>query len=291
MREGQLHIQLTYKRIFSPLLPHRPLRNSERFLVRQVYTCLTSCDNHGVVKPQLAHHWKQNDDATVWRFYIRPQLRFHSNTLIDAQLICDLFTRLRGLPEYQVELAHVTNISASHQCVTFELSMPDQGFAALLSDLRYSIQPASQLSQVSSPSQKQSIDGCGPFSMIEQSDKRLRLQAFDQYFSTRSLTDSVTIWQVEHTPSERIQFGRTDVDSPNQLIESSPSDEASIQTRIENGCLYLLFNMNSARTMLSHAQRKYLSKTLSPQLVTEEKELSELLRSSIPCSKPTAELD
>jgi MarR-like DNA-binding transcriptional regulator SgrR of sgrS sRNA len=96
------------------------------------------------------------------------------------------------------------------------------------------------------------------------------------------LTDSVTIWQVDHTPSERIQFGRTDAEDPNQLIESKPSDAASTQTRIENGCLYLLFNMNSDRSTLTQAQRKYLSKTLSPQLVIEEKELSELLLSSIP---------
>lgn len=278
IREGQLHIQLTYKRIFSPLLPHSPLRNSERFLVRQVYACLTSCDKNGTVGPQLAHHWKHNHDFTVWRFYIRPQLRFHSNGLIDAELICDLFTKLRALPEYQNELAHVTKISASHQCVTFELNMPDKGFAALLSDLRYSIQPSAQLSHTSS----QSIDGCGPFRMIEQSDKRLRLQAFDQYFSTRSLTDSVTIWQVEHTPSERIQFGRTDAENPHQLIEGGTSDPASTQTRIENGCLYLLFNMNNNRTVFTQAQRKFLSKILSPQLVIEEKELSELLLSSIP---------
>ncbi|WP_198158366.1 SgrR family transcriptional regulator [Enterovibrio coralii] len=278
IREGQLHIQLTYQRIFSQLLPHKPLRNSERFLVRQVYACLTACDRNGVVKPQLAHHWQQSADATKWRFYIRPQLRFHSNSLIDAELICDLFTNLCVLPEYEKELAHVRNISASHQCVTFELSTSDQGFAALLSDLRYSIQPARQIGNASGIN----VDGCGPFRMVEQSDKRVRLQAFDHYFSTRSLTDSVTIWQFDHTPSERIQFGRTNTDNPHQIIESHTSEAASTQTRIENGCLYLVFNMNNGQTPLTHAQRKYLSKTLSPELVLQEEGLSELLLASIP---------
>ena len=285
LREGQLHIQLTYQRIFTQLLPHKPLRNSERFLVRQVYACLTSCDKSGQVRPQLAHHWQRNKEATLWRFYIRPQLRFHSNTPIDAQLIGRLFTRLRDLPDYQQELAHVTNISAAHQCVTFELSTPDWGFAALLSDLRYSIQPPEQLIKDS----KVIVDGCGPFQVIEQSDKRLRLQAFDHYFSLRSLTDTVTIWQFDQTPSERIQFSRTDLDDSRHLqthtaplLNENDTDTDSTQSRIENGCLYLLFNMNSEAVPLIHSQRKYLSKILSPELVLAQEGLSDLLLASEP---------
>ncbi|MGF1734937.1 SgrR family transcriptional regulator [Photobacterium satsumensis] len=282
LREGQLHIQLTYQRIFDRLLPHKPLRNSERFLVRQIYTCLTACNNVGNVTPQLAHHWQCSDDATVWRFYLRPQLRCHSNTVIDAALVCNLFNQLRLLPEYEKELSHVNQISASHQCITFELNSPDHGFAALLSDLRYSIQPPAQLCEATNLS----VDGCGPFQVIEQSDKRLRLQAFDHYFSLRSLTDTVTIWQFDHTPSERIQFGRSDSDDdqqhPELLLKREGVEASSTQTRIENGCLYLLFNMNNAKTPLSHAQRKYLTKVLSPELVLQHGGLSELLLASVP---------
>ncbi|WEM45294.1 SgrR family transcriptional regulator (plasmid) [Photobacterium sp. DA100] len=282
LREGQLHIQLTYQRIFNQLLPHKPLRNSERFLVRQVYACLTTCDQSGHVGPQLAHHWQHNDSATVWRFYIRPQLRFHSRVAIDAELIGELFTQLRSLPEYQQELSHLVHVSASHQCVTFELSSPDLGFAALLSDLRYSIQPPAQL--VSKPGI--TVDGCGPFQVIEQSDKRLRLQAFDHYFSLRSLTDTVTIWQFDHTPSERIQFGRSDAreeqQPPEQLFQSDEPGTGRTQSRIENGCLYLLFNMNKTKTSLNYAQRKYLSTLLSAELVLAQEGLSELLLAAEP---------
>ncbi len=37
-REGQLHIQLTYRRPFSQLLPHLTLRNSERFFFYAKFT-------------------------------------------------------------------------------------------------------------------------------------------------------------------------------------------------------------------------------------------------------------
>ncbi|PSW15506.1 hypothetical protein C9J01_00345 [Photobacterium rosenbergii] len=287
LREGQLHIQLTYQRIFSHLLPHKPLRNSERFLVRQVYACLTSCDETGQIHPQLAHHWQHNEDATVWRFYIRPQLRFHSTRPIDAPLISELFNQLKSLPEYRQELSHLVKTSASHQCVTFELDSPDLGFAGLLSDLRYSIQPPLQLAN----NQSDSIDGCGPFQVIEQSDKRLRLQAFEHYFSLRSLTDTVTIWQFDQTPSERIQFSRSGQDSSNapiehpaHLLKTNDAEANSSQSRIENGCIYLLFNMNSKPHPLSFAQRKYLSKLFSPSLILAREGLSELLLASEPAN-------
>lgn len=279
-REGQLHIQLTYQRIFSQLLPHKPLRNSERFLVRQVYASLTACNKSGQLEAQLAHHWRCNDDATLWSFYVRPQLKFHNNTCIDATLICALFTLLCTLPEYEKELAHVKKISASHQCIKFELNSPDLGFAALLSDLRYSIQPPTQLAQ----SSELAFIGCGPFQVMEQSDKRLRLQAFEHYFSLRALTDTVTIWQFEHSANERIQFSRAKENNaqycPSLSLEEGAAD--STQTRIEDGCLYLLFNMESEQTPLKHAQRKYLSKVLSPELVLQADDLSELLLASVP---------
>ena len=282
MREGQLHIQLIYQRIFQPLLPHKPLRNSERFLIRQVYACLTTCDHRGQIDAQLAHHWQCNNDATLWRFYIRPQLTFHSGTPIDANLIRDLFMGLRTLPEYENELAHVKQITASHQCIQFELATPDKAFAALLSDLRYSIQPPGQLSQT----HDLAVDGSGPFQVMEQSDQRLRLRAFDHYFSLRSLTDTVTIWQFEETPSQRIQLGRTSTgdtrDQAHQLLEHHAIADDSTQSRIENGCLYLLFNMGSEHSSLTLIQRKYLSSLLSPALILQDDQLSELLQASIP---------
>ncbi|NOH31152.1 SgrR family transcriptional regulator [Vibrio mediterranei] len=281
VREDQLHIQLTYQRVFDELLPHTPLRNSERFLVRQVYACLTGCDKEGQLTPQLSHAWTSNEDATIWRFYIRPQLKFHSGEVITAALIKELFEQLHGLPEYREELSHVVTISFTKQSVTFELSSPDLGFAALLSDLRYSIQPPKQ---ISSPIVA-TIDGSGAFQVVEQSDERLRLQANDFYFGLRSLTDTVTIWQLANTPSERIQLGHYDqpnlLDRPDYLIENRSDVQESTQTRIENGCLYMLFN-TASQQQLTLAQRRWLASVLSPETILQHDQLSELLMASIP---------
>ncbi|NRD72852.1 SgrR family transcriptional regulator [Shewanella sp. VB17] len=202
-REGRLHIQLTYARSFSALLPHIALRNSERFLLRQVYTCLVQCDKNGIISPQLAHHWVYNEDKLCWRFYLRPALTFHDGSAINADKIAELFNRLKQLKAYQAELAHVTYITAINTlCVDFQLDQPDPGFAGLIADVKYSIQPYSQLNpqphSLPYPHFKATaaIVGSGAFRVQEHTQQYLRLQAYDNYYGYRPLTDTVTIWQV-----------------------------------------------------------------------------------------------
>lgn len=276
-REDRLHIQLTYQRSFLPLLPHKPLRNAERFLVRQIYACLTSCDAQGNVSAQLAHHWSYDAQRYIWRFYLRPQLRFHSGELIDASAVCELFSQLQQFPRYKDELAHITSISAPHPlCVEFQLSDADLGFSGLVADIRYSIQPASQL--LSAPH----INGSGIFQVQEFSKQCLQLQAYDNFYATRSLTDTVSIWQVS-SQSERT-FGATSIQA--DMASSAPicsnhvyeheddkSVEGAQQTRIEDGCLLTFIN---SATQLSLLQRKYLtllltSKTLMAQVSRSNK--------------------
>lgn len=277
VREGQLHIQLTYQRAFQPILPHKPLRNSERFLVRQVYSCLTACNYEGKVTPQLAHHWTANEDYTQWRFYLRPRLEFHSGLALTPATVAQLFLKLKSLPEYDSELAHVRAVNYGHQTVTFELGRPDCGFDALISDLRYSIQPQTQLDGLT----ERVVDGCGAFRVIEHSDERLRLEANDRFFDLPALTDTVTIWQLDKTSTERIEL-----EHPQSEGGSTPSDTpdeyGQTQTRIENGCLYLLMNANSSSLPLNALQRAYLFSVLSPYLILENPDLTPLSRASIP---------
>ena len=270
-REGQLHIQLTYRRSFSALLPHRSLRNSERFLLRQVYCCLTECDSNGKLSSQLAHHWVYDGELYQWRFYLRPNLSFHDGSVITAECIVELFQKLKILSEYQHELAHVVAISVTNShCIQFQLDQPDLGFAGLLADTRYSIQPVSQLFSL------KGIVGSGAFQVEEHSETRLQLQAFDRYYGCRALADSVTIWKVMRDSLGKIgmQSGEADVDKEatcTHYLEKNEDNKKvennEIKTRIEDGCLLALFNHNSGLSLL---QRKYLSQTLAPDKLQEQ---------------------
>ena len=298
-REGRLHIQLTYARSFSALLPHIALRNSERFLVRQIYCCLVQCDKNGLISPQLAHHWIYNAELQRWRFYLRPALTFHDGSAINAEKISELFNRLKQLPTYQTELAHVTHVSAINPlCVEFKLDQPDPGFAGLIADVKYSIQPYSQLqsqphSQLNATA---AIVGSGAFRVQEHTQQYLRLQAYDNYYGHRALTDTVTIWQVAspqtrssctteiqanvvhktsqirsnyaaHSP----EHDAKSLEQENSFEQTTESDQKS---RIEYGCLLAMIN---SKTQLSLLQRKYLS-----QLLAADKLMAELTKSTNP---------
>ncbi|WP_112480882.1 SgrR family transcriptional regulator [Vibrio variabilis] len=276
VREGQLHIQLTYQRAFQPILPHKPLRNSERFLVRQIYSCLTACDHEGKVSPQLAHHWTTNKDYTQWRFYLRPRLEFHSGLTLNPELIAQLFLKLKTRPEYDTELAHLKAVNFGHQTITFELERPDRGFDALISDLRYSIQPPEQLDVVAG----RVVDGCGAFRVIEHSDERLRLEANDRFFDLPALTDTVTIWQLDKTPTERIELAHSQKEGVSEKHGMSDG-QAYTQSRIENGCIYLLLNANDSLHSLNASQRAYLCSVFSPYSILETPDLNPLSRASV----------
>ncbi len=251
IREGRLHIQLTYKRAFEKLLPHHPQRSSERFLIRQLYACLVGNNEHGELEPQLAHHWDYN--AYQWRFYLRPGLTFHNGSPINAAVIAELFSKLKMLPEYQQEWAHVERISAPNENqLLFQLSQPDLGFGGMLSGIKYAIQPPSQVQSV--PSHQ--VVGSGPFMLSQHSGGQLRLQAFDRYFGCRALPDQVTIWLVDESSNGRCDYhvSRT---------YSDVNTEESQQSQVEYGCIFLLYNQNT-ESALNPKQRRYLSCALSP---------------------------
>ncbi len=274
-RHGQLHVQLTYDRTFSALLPHIPLRNSEHFLVRQVYSCLTQCDQYGTVMPDLAHHWVYDEKKLSWKFYLRPHLQFHNNHDITATEIVDLFKQLKTLPLYAKELSHIDSINKVNPlCVEFMLNQPDSGFAGLLSDVKYSIQPSSQL--LSAPS----VTGSGLFCVQEHSKQRLTLQAFDGFHGLRALTDTVTIWQLpEHASTifgdTKLQAGLVKQAEPSDCAASDPTavvvkhgpvditdpkSHDAQTSRVEDGCLLAILNSHADLSLL---QRQYLSQLIA----------------------------
>ncbi len=272
VQEGRVSIQLTYKRMFERIVPHQLHRCSERFFLRQVYCCLVSSHDNGVIKPELAHHWRYDEASYQWTFHLRPGLKFHNDEPIDADTIVSLFAKLSALPYYQKELAHVSDISAPHPLkVVFTLSKPDQGFAGLVSGVKYGIQPANQVNVANN----NSVIGSGPFTVVEHDKNKLKLKAFDGYYSCRVLVDLVTIWSVN---DEKMENPSLSSNAPIQVSETTSGIEVSIQapnatqasqhSRTEDGCLFALFN-HHAKHPLTRAQRCCITELIQPQRLLE----------------------
>ena len=296
LREGLLHIQLTYKRPFERLVPHHLQRASERYFIRQLYCCLVKSTHQGELEPQLAHHWQYDSMAFTWIFYLRPGLTFHNGTPIDGPSITKLFNKLITLDHYKNELKHVASIdSPTNNKVIFKLTRADRGFGGLLSGVKYAIQPPSQVND----SSNKHIVGSGPFQVTEHSESKLCLQAFDHFYACRALTDQVTIWPLDEQElktNQRSFDRRSDRKPHNEKYYVSHAVSQHIdhnvnQTRIEEGSMYILFNQR-AQLPLTADQRRYLSGYLTPQAIYRGLEHEGLLfgceiaRSLLPMWKP-----
>ncbi|PFG58082.1 MarR-like DNA-binding transcriptional regulator SgrR of sgrS sRNA [Vibrio sp. ES.051] len=288
VQEGQLNIQLTYKRMFERIVPHQLQRSSERFLLRQIYCCLVCSDYNGHIQPELAHHWRYDEHTYEWTFYLRPRLTFHNGNPIDAETVVGLFAKLSSLEYYKKELAHVVNITTPNPLkVVFKLNRPDLGFAGLISGVKYGIQPVSQVNVANN----KLVIGSGPFSVVEHNESRLKLQAFDGYYACRVLTDLVTIWIVNDEKMENPSLAANTwqpqpapVDDMCSHYISTPAraaSSASKRSRVEDGCLFALFN-HHAKHKLSPAQRRYISELIQPELLAEVMRRENIVFGSIP---------
>lgn len=284
MREGRLHIQLTYKRPFERLVPHQLHRSSERYLMRQIYCCLVGSSADGQLEPQLAHHWHYNEETLEWTFYLRPALTFHDGSTIDAEGIANLFEQLKLLPLYHQELAHVVAVSApQNNKVVFQLANADLGFGGLISGVKYGIQPASQINR----SGHAVVVGSGPFTVTEHSDAKLCLQAFERYYACRALTDQVTIWQFDEAEpiEQQIETNQPEATMTGCHYYLSRANEDTntkdaLESKVEDGCLFVLFNHN-AKAPLSAAQCRYLSDVISPDTVRDQLKRDDTLFGSV----------
>ncbi|MGR5095916.1 SgrR family transcriptional regulator [Vibrio maritimus] len=286
INEGSVHVQLTYNRSFARLAPNVPHRNSERFLVRQVHACLVSMSRDGELKPDIAHHWEADERFRKWSFYIRPSVYFHDGARVNAESIATLLMQLKERDYYRSELDHLESVEVNHALgLTVSLSRSDRGFAALLSDLKYSIQPPQQLEE-----SDLNVVGCGVFSLADQSSSLLNLSANERYHGLRSLTDHVSIWSVSansqhsngHRPKNpasceqalvsgsRVneQYSKKVITHPEIDLEKEALSSTTSRARIEDGCMFMIFNQE--KPSLSFAQRSWLSQMLSGEKVWQQ---------------------
>ncbi|MDA0380758.1 SgrR family transcriptional regulator [Vibrio owensii] len=283
--EGKVSVQLTYNRSFATLNPITPQRNSERFLIRQIHACLVSMTPEGELVGNIAHHWQADEEWRTWTFYLRPSVCFHHGGKVDAELMVKLLKHWQQLPYYQNELDHLEAVSVeSPYRFSVQLTRPDKGFAALLSDLKYSLQPVEQLNNLSSDS-----IGCGIFSLESHTNNKLTLVANERFHGFRSLTDKVIIWSLNSDKKEGAKASNYPHDLPKteqyskKVITNSPDEEVderiidakhtASKDRVEEGCLFMIFNHNHSN--LSHAQRRWLSDALSGESIWQQLERNE----------------
>ena len=247
-RQGRHILRVLYYRPMKNLLPGTALRRSETHMARQIFSGLTRInEENGELEADIAHHWQQLSPCH-WRFFLRPGIHFHHGRELDMRDVIASLERARKLPLY----SHISRVhSPTAWTLDIELSQQDKWLPWLLGYVPSMILPA----EWESLNNFASLPiGTGPYSVSRNNNNQLKIRAFDDYFGYRALIDEVNVWVLPDL-NEDLSCGLT--------LEGPTTGEKAVESRLEEGCYYLLFDSRTHRGE-NQAVRQWVSHVLSP---------------------------
>lgn len=247
-RQGRHILRVLYYRPMKNLLPGMALRRSETHMARQIFSGLTRInEENGELEADIAHHWQQLSPCH-WRFFLRPGIHFHHGRELDMRDVIASLERARKLPLY----SHISRVhSPTAWTLDIELSQQDKWLPWLLGYVPSMILPA----EWESLNNFASLPiGTGPYSVSRNNNNQLKIRAFDDYFGYRALIDEVNVWVLPDL-NEDLSCGLT--------LEGPTTGEKAVESRLEEGCYYLLFDSRTHRGA-NQAVRQWVSHVLSP---------------------------
>lgn len=247
-RQGRHILRVVYYRPMKNLLPGSALRRSETHMARQIFSGLTRInEENGELEADIAHHWQQLSPLH-WRFFLRPGIHFHHGRELDMIDVIASLQRARTLPLY----SHISQVhSPTAWTLDIELSEPDQWLPWLMGYVPSMILPHEWASL---PNFASHPVGTGPYAVTRNNNNQLKIHAFDDYFGYRALIDEVNVWVLPDISEEL---------SPGLTLEGPTDGEKAVESRLEEGCYYLLFDGRTHRGA-SHDVRQWVSRVLSP---------------------------
>ena len=209
---------------------HSALRRSETHIARQIFSALTRVnEENGELEADIAHHWQQIS-PNHWRFFLRPGIHFHHGRELEMDDVIFSLQRSSELPLF----SHIERIvSPTAWTLDIHLSQPDRWLPWLLGQV-----PAMVL-----PQEWRTIEnfssmpiGTGPYAVARNNQNQLKIHAFEEYFGYRALIDEVNVWVLPEI-SEEPNGGLT--------LQGNTESEKAVESRLEEGCYYLLFDSRS----------------------------------------------
>lgn len=247
-RQGKHILRVLYYRPMKNLLPGSALRRSETHMARQIFSGLTRInEENGELEADIAHHWQQISPLH-WRFFLRPGIHFHHGRELEMNDVIASLQRARTLPLY----SHIVSVqSPTAWTLDIHLAEPDRWLPWLLGYVPSMILPREWETMHKFASQPV---GTGPYAVVRNNNNQLKIQAFDDYFGYRALIDEVNVWVLPDISEEL---------SPGLTLEGPTEGEKAVESRLEEGCYYMLFDARSRRGA-SHEVRQWVSQILSP---------------------------
>lgn len=237
----------------------------------QIVETLVDINNDGQLQPGLATSWESHQDATVWRFHLRPNVTFHDGSMMDANaVIKSLRIALSKPTPFDKQLiAAVTAIDA--HTVEFRLQSSYRPFAAILTNYTMAIlAPAS----FDHSDQIVNLAGSGPYQLTEFDPPHMvSVSRFADYYGAKAHIPYVD-YITGHRPESRalmVQGSSADIvynldPASVQLLQNSA------EVRVNSTAIprTIIIKLNIADPLLSSLEvRQALSLALDRQGIAE----------------------
>ncbi|HEY5948397.1 MAG TPA: ABC transporter substrate-binding protein [Kofleriaceae bacterium] len=206
------------------------------------------------LEPGLARAWDVSADGLEWTFWLRPGVRFHDGTPVDADAVAFSFERQReDHPYYRPEFTYwKRSLSAirsiervAPDTVRFHLDRPFSPFLAYLTGVQASIVSPTAVKLWGAEYGKHPV-GTGPYAFVGWSE-RLTMRRNRDYWSRAARTEHLVFTKIED-PQQRVvalQSGSIDIalellPRERQLLELEP--KIAMLTTYRNSIAFVAIN-------------------------------------------------
>jgi len=215
------------------------------------------------LRPGLATSWELSPDGTVYTFHIRPNVKFHDGTPLDAAAVEFNIRRMwdKSFQYYDAKAAGLTNFVwqplksiATPDPMTLQLTMkqPFEPFLRLLAqggNGSTGIMSPASIKQYGNDNVGEHPVGTGPFKFVDRvRGQRITLARNDDYWGTKPYLDKV-VFRPLPDPSSRVASLRAN--EVDMIAVPPPDSVASLQQsgfQVSEGApphvWYLSFNFN-----------------------------------------------
>ena len=260
---------ITYVLFSDPMVDWDPARSwaAEDVMMQNVYeTLVRAIPDEGRFVPLLALSWEESTDNLKWTFHLRPDVKFHSGTVLTAQMAADSLNRTIEMGQSANYIWDgVAEIKATGPLtLEFILERPLPMLNIVSSAYAgYVYNPEYSTDWYTAPN----ADGTGPYQFVSyKRDSEVILQMFDDYWggwpkNVNSFEYAILkIVQESATRRQMLINGEADI-SQQQPADDLPALEADPNIKISNVTSYqqLQAFLNTGKPPLNN---KYIRQAL-----------------------------
>ncbi|MEI2605683.1 ABC transporter substrate-binding protein [Erwinia aphidicola] len=231
-----------------------PTLSGDIFLKMSIVETLVNADSAGQPLPGLATRWTVADDGLLWRFTLRPGVKFHDGSPLTAASVVNALEVARSKPGL-LDKAPITAIRAEGEQVVIALSQPFTPLLSMLAENRAQIlAPASYDAQ----HKVVQVIGSGPYRLTSlQAPQKLSVARFSGYWGAQPAIAEASYMAVGRAETRALLAESGSADMVLNLDPASRSrlkNSAKIQLLAVSIPRSVLLKVNAGNPLLSEVR-------------------------------------